>query len=190
VLAVALAPGCGATASMESGSEETSSTDTGTDTTASETGLLEVGWFELGWGAESFAPLPDGSDLTIVYGCQGAAMFPLPVHGGEFTLPADPTDYSDPDAPLLDIDLDIEGHNDGVGGRFKHIANYPIGFDILPDGTYEFVYVAVIVPDGKDPLELVGLPAHLWARMRPSDSAPLELELDLVVALDESGCPG
>jgi hypothetical protein len=117
-------------------------------------------------------------------------MFPLPVRGGEFTLPPDPSDYSHPDAPLLDIDLDIAGHNDGVGGHFKHIANYPIGFDVLPDGTYEFVYVAVIVPDDEDPVELVGLPAHLWARLRPSDSGALELERDFIVALDDSGCPG
>ena len=53
---------------------------------------------------------------------------------------------------------------------------------MLPDGSYEFVYVAVLLPDGLDPAEIDGLPAHLHGRLRPVGSAPFDIELDLVVA--------
>ncbi|MBK8239393.1 MAG: hypothetical protein IPK74_28040 [Deltaproteobacteria bacterium] len=142
----------------------------------------QVGWFELGWGDTEFHALQDGDTLQVVWGGQGAAMFPLPLRGGEFTLPDPPDDYTSPLAPMFDLTIDIEGHNDGVGGHFKYLANYPITFDILPDGSYEFVYVAVLLPDGLDPAELDGLPAHLHARLRPVDSAAFDVELDLIVA--------
>lgn len=144
-----------------------------------------IGWFEIGWGDQEFNPLPDGGDLHIVWGSQGAAMFPMPVRGAEFVLPDDPGDFYDEKAPLLDLELDIDGFNDGFGGHFKRIANYPLGFDVLPDGTYEFIYVRVLVPDTLDPRELRGRAAHLWVQLRPHDSGPLIEERDLTVVVDE-----
>jgi hypothetical protein len=149
---------------------------------SSTTGGLEVvGWFELGQGDVEFTPLADGDTLQVVWGGQGAAMFPLPLRGGEFALPDPPDDYLSSFAPLFDIDIDIEGYNDGPGGHFKHLADYPITFEILPDGTYEYIYVALPLPDEIDPDALEGLPAHCKARLRPKGSAPFEVEMDLVV---------
>jgi hypothetical protein len=159
--------------------------DTDSDTLeTSDTDPPEAGWFQVGWGIDSFAPIENGSEFTIVWGTQGAAMFPMPVRGGDFVLPDDPGDYTDPKAPLMDLELDIEGHNDGFGGHFKRIANYPLVFEVLEDGTYEFLYVAIILPDDKDPLELEGLPAHLHVTLRPYEVAPIEIDLDLVVATE------
>lgn len=154
----------------------------GNTSSVDSTGEPVVGWFELGFGDVEFAPLVDGGTLQVVWGGQGAAMFPLPLRGAEFTLPDPPSDYLSELVPLFDIDIDIEGFNDGPGNHFKHLANYPISFTVLPDGTYEYIYVAVLLPDHIDPDDLDGLPAHLSARLRPKDSAPFEVDLDLVVA--------
>jgi hypothetical protein len=166
-------------------SEGTSSDDASTASSSTESGSTGdpvVGWFQLGFGETSFAPLNDGDVLQVVWGGQGAAMFPLPLRGGEFTLPDPPDDYTSELAPLFDLDIDIPGYNDGPGGHFKHLANYPITFEILPDGSYEYIYVAVLLPDEIDPVVLDGLPAHLSARLRPYGSAHFEVEMDLVVA--------
>ena len=181
LLVVAVA-GCGARVSGDEGGGSGSGSS-GSDTTESSSGQEPVvGWFELGFGDTAFTPLHDGDALPVVWGGQGAAMFPLPVRGAEFVLPDPPSDYTSELAPLFDFELDIEGYNDGPGGHFKRAANYPITFEVLPDGSYEFLYVAVLLPDELDPGVLEGLPAHLWARLRPHGSAPFEVEYDLVVA--------
>lgn len=149
------------------------------DTDTSDDGA----WFEVGWGDEVFAPIADGDDFPVVWGGQGAAMFPMPIQGGGFVLPDDPRDYLDEKAPIMDLHVDIEGHNNGIGGHFKRIANYPVAFSILEDGTYEFVYVAIILPDEVDPFELEGLPARLWVQLRPYDREPLVRELGLTVTV-------
>jgi hypothetical protein len=174
--------GCrGVTNAEDDGSSEASSADP-TSAESGSTGEPVVGWFELGFGETEFTPLADGGTLQVVWGGQGAAMFPLPLRGAEFTLPDPPSDYTSELAPLFDLEIDIEGYNDGIGGHFKRLANYPITFEIQPDGTYEYLYVAVLLPDEIDPTVLDGLPAHLWARLRPYDSAHFEIEMDLVVA--------
>lgn len=162
----------------------TTTPDDGTTESAGETEDPSTGWFEIGWGVDSFTPVVDGGEFMVVWGTQGSAMFPMPIRAGEFVLPDDPGDYTDPKAPLMDLELDIEGHNDGIGGHFKRIANYPLVFDILGDGTYEFLYVAIILPDDADPLELEGLPAHLHVQIRPYEAAPIERDFDLVVAVE------
>lgn len=144
-------------------------------------------WFDAGWGVDAFTPLEDGDDLTVVLGGQGLEMFPIPIRGAGFGLPDDPSDYTDERAPLVNLHVDIEGHNDGVGGHYRRMANYAIPFTVLPDGTYEFLYIAVILPDGPDDppsSELVGLPAHLHVEIRPHDHAPIAVDKDLVIALE------
>jgi hypothetical protein len=138
-------------------------------------------WLEVGWGVTEFNSLEDGGDLEVVWGPQGAAMFPLPLRGGGFVLPEDPSDYQSPLAPKLDLFIDVEGHNDGIADHFMYIANYPIIFEILSDGSYEFLFVGAQLPDAVDPTTLEGLPAHVYARLRPYESEPLEVELDLIV---------
>jgi hypothetical protein len=151
-----------------------------TDPTA-ETTAVDDAWFDIGWGIEAFAPLQDGDTLEVVWGTQGAAMFPLPLRGGGFVLPNPPSDYSSELAPLFDLHIDIDGHNDGIGGHFMYLANYPITFEIQADGSYEFVYVAALLPDAVDPTTLQGLEARVFARLRPYDAEPLEREITLVV---------
>jgi hypothetical protein len=143
-----------------------------------------IGWVDVGFGETTFAPIEDGGEMHIVWGSQGAAMFPMPIRGAEFTLPDDPADFTDERAPMMDLTVDIDGFNDGVGGHFKRIANYPVAFSVLGDGTYEFIYVRVIVPDTIDPMDLDGRPAHLWVQVDPYDSAPLVVEYDLTVRVD------
>ena len=142
------------------------------------------GWFEIGWGEYDFAEVVDGGELNIVWGAQGSAMYPMPVRGGEFGLAPDPKDYSDDRAPILDLELDVEGTEDSLCGHFKCVANYPITFDILPDGSYEFIYVRVIVPDDVDPTTLQGRAAHLWVQLDPYDSEPHEVEYDFTLNVD------
>lgn len=168
VLVVVLAGGC---VDPTADDEGDTSGESGTD----------PGWFDIGWGVTEFNALVPGSDLEVVWGTQGAAMFPLPLQGGEFVLPDPPEDFDSPLAPKFDLQIDVEGHNDGIGGHFMYLANYPITFEIEPDGSYEFLYVAAVLPDGVDPLTLEGLPAQLWARLRPYEAEPMEIELDLIV---------
>jgi hypothetical protein len=175
---VAMATGCPAP-SVGDDTSEASDTSEATDT-SDVTGAGDA-WFEIGWGATEFNALENGGDIEVVWGSQGAAMFPLPLRGGGFVLPDDPTDYESPLAPKLDLHIDIEGHNNDIGDHFRYLANYPIVFEEMPDGSYEFLYVAVLMPDGIDPTILEGLPAHLWAQLRPYESEPMVIELDLVV---------
>ncbi len=178
--ALVSAIGCGAQplddATSSSDPDEITSTD------APTTGEPVVGWFDVGWGDTQWHPLEEGGILKVVWGGQGAAMFPLPLRGAEFVLPDPPDDYTSELVPLLDLQLDIEGHNDGTGGHFKRIANYPITFSVMPDGSYEYIYLAVLLPDAIDPAILDGLPARLSVQLRPHGSAPLVLERNLVVA--------
>jgi hypothetical protein len=187
---IALATGCpGPAVEDESDASEADADatdpDATDDDTATDSTAAEVGWFEIGWGVEEFNALQPGGDLEVVWGSQGAAMFPLPLRGAEFVLPDPPSDYQSPLAPKLDLHIDVEGHNDGIGGHFMYLANYPITFEIMPDGSYEFLFVAAVLPDEVDPATLEGLPAHLYARLRPYESAAFEVELDLVVRQGE-----
>ena len=184
VLVGLVALGCGAQPpadESESSGSDPSTTRGPSTTDDTSTGDPVVGWFDFGWGTE-WHTLDDGGVLKVVWGGQGAAMFPMPLRGGEFVLPDPPDDYTSELAPILDLQLDIDGHNDGVGGHFKRIANYPITFEIQPDGSYEYLYLAVLLPDEVDPAILDGLPGHVAVQLRPYGSAPLLLERDVVIA--------
>jgi hypothetical protein len=148
-----------------------------------------VGWFQVGWGQGEFVPLADGDAFPIVLGGQGAQMWPVPLQGGEWFLPGNPTSWMDETGPFVDFEMDIEGYNDGPGGHFKRIANYTLDWIVLPDGTYQSSFLPVIVPDGIDPEELDGKPAHVWVRLRPFEQPSLEIDLDVVVTV-EGELPG
>ncbi len=178
--AMLLTTACDDGGSSEGGSEGDDEGETSTETG----GEPRVGWFEIGWGEYAFEEVVDGGELHIVWGSQGAAMYPMPVRGAEFYLAPNPKDYKDERAPILDLELDIEGIEPGLCGHFKCIYNYPITFDILPDGSYEFVYVRVIVSDGVDPATLHGRAAHLWVQLDPWESAPHEVEYDFTLNVD------
>ncbi|MEM7152077.1 MAG: hypothetical protein AAF799_04505 [Myxococcota bacterium] len=188
VLTGAVAVGCGGDPGADTGSDSSDDTDSGEVTPPPETeseGEV-VGWLEIGWGEGQYVPLSDGDDFPLVRGGQGAEMFPIPLRGAEFYLPGNPTTWMDADGPLIDVEMDIEGFNDGVGGHFKRIANYQLDWVVLEDGTYESSFVPFLMPDGVDSADINGLPAHLTVRVRPLNQATLEAELDVVVFVDEA----
>jgi hypothetical protein len=195
-----LLPGCGAPSPSETTSQgesdddssdsdpsddDPSATNTSQATEGVDSSTTEppVGWFIAGWGDGEFVPLADGDPFPIVLGGQGAQMFPMPLQGGEWYLPGNPTSWMDETGPLVDFEMDIEGFNDGPGGHFKRIANYTLDWVVLPDGTYQSSFLPIIVPDGVAPEDIEGLPAHLFVRLRPYEQPAVELELDVVVAV-------
>lgn len=188
VLAAGCGPAVGETASDDAASDDATASDsdpsatTSTTTPTSDT-EAPVGWFEIGWGDGQYVPLADGDEFPIVLGGQGAQMFPMPLRGGEFYLPGNPTSWMDETGPLVDLEMDIDGYNDGPGGHFKRIANYTLDWVVLPDDTYQSSFLPIIVPDGIDPEELDGMPAHLWVRLRPHEQPELVVELDVVVTV-------
>lgn len=145
-------------------------------------------WLKLGQGEFEFDEVHEGDELVMVLGGQGLLMFPIPLHAGEFTLPDDPGDYTDPNVPVLDMHLDIDGFNIGFGGHFARIANYPIPFEILDDGTYEFIYVTIFVPDELlNPCDVDEQPGHLHAELETADGETLILDLDVSIEVPGLG---
>jgi hypothetical protein len=123
-----------------------------------------------------FEPLEDGDAIDMIAGGQGLEMFALPVRAGNFDI-----DIANEQWPILDMHLDVEDHNDGIGGHFARLANYPVWFDEGENGDYEFFFVTIILP-ADDPLaDLVGLPGSIEAVLEPEGKSPLCVNLDFVV---------
>ena len=189
VLALSLPACTGAPIAEDDGSDAMNDSDSEEDApddgSEADSGQAEF-WFDVGWGQSSadFVPLVEGDDFPIVFGTQGSAMWPIIIRGGDFALPPDPNDWQDDSAPILELWLDIEGHNDGFGGHFKRIANYPLGFEILGDGTYQSIFIAIILPDDKTPEELADLPATLWLELDPIDKDPIATQFGLTVGAE------
>jgi len=144
-------------------------------------GMLEV--------EPAFRPLAEGDPLYLVRGGQGLLMLPMGLRGENFEVPEDPNDFTNPKMPILDLWVDIEGYNIGVGGHFSRIANYPIGFVPIEGGVLEHLYTAILVPDeldGDTINELNGLPGHLWVELRTFDNPAVVREIDVVISVDES----
>jgi hypothetical protein len=132
----------------------------------------------------TFRALGDGDELTVVRGGQGLLMLPLGVHGRGFEVPSDPTDWDNPRTPKIDLWVDIEGFNVGIGGHFAQIKNYPIGFTpVGGDGTLEHLYITVFVPDMiADPSALFGKTGLLRAELQAFQQPTAALTLSFVVA--------
>ena len=180
VLLAAPVAGCepddpGQTTDTGEGSEEDSGGDSGAEV---------VGFLEVGFGETDFTPIEDGGELRVVWGAQGSAMFPMPIRAGGITVPDDPSDYTDERAPILDVTLDVDGEQPGFCGHFKCVANYTMSFDVMDDGTLQFLYVRVIMPDGVDVQSLDGKAAHLRVELEPLDSGTLVEEFDLTIVAD------
>jgi hypothetical protein len=148
-------------------------------------------WILMGQGESGWNEVDDGDELVMVMGGQGLLMFPMPLRGKGFTLPDDPSDWTHPDIPTFDIHLDIEGFNIGFGGHFSRIANYPVPFKVLPDGTYEFVYITIFVPDELlDPCDIDGLPGEFHAELDTADGYTLIWERSVIIEVPATLCGG
>jgi len=159
-------------------------TGNGSDDSGEESGEEVVGFLEVGFGETDFTPIEDGGEMHVVWGAQGSAMFPMPIRAGGITVPDDPSDYTDERAPILDVTLDVDGEEAGYCGHFKCVANYPMSFDVMEDGTLQFLYVRVIMPDGVDIQGLDGKTAHLRVELEPFDSGTLVEEFELTIVAD------
>lgn len=131
-----------------------------------------------------YRELVPGDPLRIVRGGQGLLMLPLAVRGRGFVSPADPNAWDDPKMPHINLWVDIDGFNVGIGGHFARVANYPIGFVPIDDkGTLEHIYIAVLVPDGvEDPEALTGKSGTIRAELRTYKQPTAAREYSFVVA--------
>jgi len=133
-----------------------------------------------------WAPLANGGTLEMVRGGQGLLMFPVGLRGANFITADDPGDFGDPKMPQVDMWVDIDGYNIGFAGHFARIYNYPIPFRPLAgaDGIFEFLYIAVIVPDEiSDPFVLNGKAGHIWIELFPYEEASILRELDVTIVV-------
>lgn len=146
-------------------------------------------WIAMGQGEEGWYPVENGDELLMVLGGQGLLMFPMPLRGKGFTLADDPSDYTDPATPIFDMYLDIPGFELDFGGHFKRLSNYPVPFEILPDGTYEFVYITLFVPDElTNPCDIDGLPGELHAELDVVDGYVLTWDRSVVMEVPPELC--
>lgn len=163
--------------------------DEGDDSADSGTTNPDGAWIAMGQGEEGWFPVEDGDELVMVLGGQGLLMFPMPLRGSGFTLPPDPSDYTDPRTPIFDMYLDVPGFDLDFGGHFKRLSNYPVPFTVLPDGTYEFVYITLFVPDElPDPCDIDGLPGELHAELDVVDGYTLTWDRSVVMSVPDDLC--
>jgi hypothetical protein len=123
-----------------------------------------------------FDLLEEGDEVEMIAGGQGLEMFALPIRAENFYI-----DIANEEWPMLDVHVDVENHNDGVGGHFTRLANYPVWFDEVDEETYEFFYLTVILPGDVPLTDLVGLPATIEAELEPVGEDPIPLEVDFVI---------
>lgn len=131
--------------------------------------------------------------ITMVLGGQGLLMFPLHIRAGGFDLPPDLSPV-DPGAPRLDLNVYVDGYNDGPGDTFARIANYPVFFSEVEgeDQTYQFRYLTVFVPDevsgsgsNEQPTAVDGKIARFEWSFEVADEAPLEGSFTAVIEVPQ-----
>lgn len=138
-------------------------------------------YFELGQGESLWQGLEGSTRLKLVLGGQGAFMFPIAVRGAGFVLPDNPTQFNHPDAPVVDITVEIEGYANN-SGVFARLTGFPIPFTILDDGTYEYFYIAVLAPDSlADPMEIHNKPVKIEATLTPIEGEPMTHTYEMTV---------
>jgi hypothetical protein len=149
---------------------------------------LEDAWIEPGWGKELYHPLAEGDDFPIILGGQGSYMFTLALRGGGFPLPDDDVHWSDPSMPSVDAWVDIDGVDEGLDarGHFSSVVDYPISFHVVEGGSYEYVRVSLLLPEGVVEFDdLVGREATLHYDVECGDGQRVVDERRLVVSLSD-----
>ncbi len=145
-------------------------------------------WALPGHGAQAHHPLVDGDPYPITLGGQGSYMFTLTLQAGGFPLPAPGTSGNDPSYPRIDASVEIPDWDGDLDGRgyFSSVTDIPVEFRELENGDYEFVRLALVLPEGLLEFEdLLGAPLTLRYRLNCGDGQSLENELQLVVALGD-----
>lgn len=151
-----------------------------------DTGTAETGepaaWVEAGWGLTEWNAF-DGV-LPLVVGPQGLAMFSVPLRGRGFRNPTLP-DYDDPELPIVQAWVDVEGHAESPGGHLAEVVDQPGLFypSFEEPGLLEATAVWLLIPDAVDPSTLVGTEAHLHVELLDVDG--LELVDDRVLSIGE-----
>lgn len=171
-------------APSSSGGDADAGNDTGDDGELEELPI----WFELmagyDWDAE-WEPLEDGGPLYLEIGPQGLLMFSLSVHAGGFPLPEDPKDPENPELPKADITIDTGDPDlDRIYGHFFQALDYPLIFDVEPDGeTYSYYWITVFPPDETlgDLSVLHGVEGTVDVTLRPHGVVPLTQTWDVVL---------
>lgn len=159
---------------------DTSSGATSSDPDPSSGSEGTEAWLELGWGVAEFNAY-DGV-LPVVVGPQGLAMFSVPLRGAGFYNPPDPG-FDNPDMPILQAWVDVEGYDGSPSGHLNEVVDYPALFYPSLDlpGALEGPAVWLVIPDGVRPEELGGLAAHLHAEMVDANGLVLSDDHDLVI---------
>lgn len=141
----------------------------------------------IGQGYTGFEPLGgEEAPWQLVLGGQGLYMFPMTLQLSGFDMPPDPSDWGDPKLPQLAVTFDVPGHPGAVGGHFVRIANYPLASVDLGDGTFEVVFVPLIIPDADamDPMGLHEAPGTIEVEVRGWDGERVVETLDVVLTAD------
>ncbi len=146
-------------------------------------------FLEVGWGTNEFNAY-DGT-LPVLVGPQGLNMFSVPLRGQGFYNPPDPS-FDNPDMPMFQAWVDIEGFNDSPNGHFNEVIDYPALFYPMLDGggVLEGPAVWLVLPDSVDPEAITGLAAHLHAELVDADGLQLTDDHDLIVGEISPKPPG
>src|SRR5690606_27790563 len=175
-------PTTASASTTSSGDPSAGSTDPSGDPTGdptSDSGEVEP-WLEVGWGVSRFNAF-EGT-LPVVVGPQGLAMFSLPLRGAGFHLPPDPG-FDEPDMPILQAWVDVEGYALTPDGHLNEVVDYPALFypSFEDPSVLEGPAVWLVIPDGAEPAGLLGLPAQRPVEMADADGLEPTADHDLVI---------
>lgn len=140
-------------------------------------------WLELGWGISEFNAFEGVLPVTV--GPQGLSMFSLPLRGKGFHNPPD-AGFDNPEVPILQAWVDVDGHDESPGGHLSEVVDYPALFYPSQQEPNVLVGPAVwlVIPDTVDPSTLVGRRAQLHAELVDTDGLVLTDDHTLVIGED------
>jgi hypothetical protein len=138
-------------------------------------------WVALGRDTLEFTELEDGDELVVGLdgsGCGPLLAFALPIRAGGFHLTSD--------MPVLELKLDVENVEGGFDGHFTRVVNYPIAFEALDEGGYEFDSVLLPVPELDDLCVLDEQPARLHGQVDFPEGEVVAIDLEVSIEVPET----